>query len=117
MEKYNGIFKCGNTTYKTDLRRLVELKIYDIGKKYWLDSRSDTVDDAQGNGDIYVNFDMLYMSSGSKNPYVASIAIIGNDTRLISKRHEYGFRAIFTLRPEIKIKDGTGIKDDPYVLY
>lgn len=109
MSKINGILKNSDSNYLMDSEQMKNLNIHNIGKNYWMASRCLSW---WGNTKIFAlrNYDTVgrmlegyiigVYSSGNPYPYCPS----------------FGLRPVFTLRPSVYIIDGTGTKDDPYVL-
>ena len=98
---YSGQFKDADTNYKTDYDQMGTLGIRNIGKSYWLASR--TV-----NSSSYASlFNVRYVNSSGSLDYDYLCRVnSGGSTRANS--YSYGLRPCFTLKSGIKVTGGDG---------
>ena len=105
---YDGKLRDGDNNYTTDDRQMTTLKIDGIGSEYWLASRK--VSEAS---DI-CTFGIRTMSESGLNSYIP--CGVYSSGSIFSNGCTSGLRAVFTLKPEIKVVGGSGTFNDPYKL-
>ena len=110
MTNYNNIFKIADLNYQIDVEQMSSdnLNIVNTGKDYWL-----------GSHDINLHEDRCYFIIEAVNAegtvHDNPLCTVFSTGKLDSKNHSFGFRPVFTLKPEIKITNGNGI-ETPYTL-
>lgn len=100
------VIKEEDSNYLADYEQMKNLGILNIGKGYWLASRSISTG---VNGDI--NYNIRYISTSG----VLQNAMIIDNTQDYTV-YNSGLRAIFELKDKVKITGGSGTQDDPYTL-
>ena len=109
MSSYNGQFKNTDTNYKTDYDQMGTLEIRNIGKSYWLASRSVR------SSSSYSSFGVRYVDSSvsPSNHYLCYVFSHGGANAYSGSK---GLRPCFTLKSGIKITGGDGTSGSPYTL-
>ena len=100
--------------YLSDYNKMLELGI--VGSNYVFASRegyfdSRTMDADMRSIDMYGN-----LVKFSRQYALLDITSFQTFVRLSSIRKGYGFRPVFTLKPEIKVTGGSGTSNNPYTL-
>ena len=108
--EYDGQLKDEDTNYETDYDQMGTLGIRNIGKVYWLASRS--VDSNSTGSYFYVR---CVDSSGRLSNY-GFLCGVGSDGGTGAGSYSYGLRPCFTLKSGIKVTGGDGTSGSPYTL-
>ncbi len=98
---YDGQLKDTDTNYKTDYDQMGTLGIRNIGKSYWLASRS--VD--SGSNDSYFCVRYVASSGGLTSRNLCYVTSSGSAS---AHSRSYGLRPCFTLKSGIKVTGGDG---------
>ena len=119
---WNGILKKADTNYSTDYTQMMNLNLNNINTTYWLASRDAIEADntstsfscrvIRDDGTLYVNhyYRFLYLKSNGETRSAYDVGSSPNNGL------SHGFRAIFHLSHNVKIKGGDGTKENPYKL-
>lgn len=113
---WNGVFKATDTNYTEDESQLTLLnlsKITDDGaiiKWYWMASRKIT-------GETNFEYCYIHFMNGLGNISQRQILTLnGTNGSTTPYSSDGGLRPVFILKSGVKIKDGDGSKDNPYIL-
>lgn len=116
FSKINGKLKNQDQNYTTDVKRMQELKINNIGKYYWLASRTNFYWGTVESGAFHYDFHIRAIDDRGSSSYRFILEVYGNGTVFSNGRSTCGLRPVFTLKPSVYIIDGVGTENDPYVL-
>ena len=106
---YNGTFKDADENYKADYDQMKALSINNIGKWYWLASR--TVN-SYSHG---IDFGARYVVSSGNLSY-GGLCHVYSDGRTRASGIENGLRLVVRLKSGIKVIGGDGSESTPYIL-
>ena len=106
---YSGQLKDSDENYLTDWNQMNSLNIYNIEKNYWIPSRYAGGSDTNSGFNLYV-----VGTDGSLSiNYLGGVNSMGMTFQINSTN---GLRPVFTLNEGLKVTDGTGDENDPYIL-
>ncbi len=101
MGGYNGTFKNEDSNYATDYNKMKELNIQGTGQYYWMASRHII---SEPNTTYFTI--RVVDSNGTLVHYNLCDVLKNGNT--VANPPSFGFRPIFTLKPEVKITGGDG---------
>lgn len=116
FSKINGKLKNRDQNYTTDVERMQELKIRNIGKYYWLASRVNYYWGTVESGAFRYDFHIRTIDDRGNVSVRYSLGVYGSGTVDSGGHSTCSLRPVFTLKPSVYIIDGLGTKNDPYVL-
>ena len=114
MRNWNGIFKNGDTNYFSDFSQMTSLGICNIGKEYWLASRS--VSDWSTGGTYFFVTNVTDSGTYNHDSSYGYLCSINFSLETWSQQKRLGLRPVFVMQSTIKVTGGSGTSTLPYTL-
>jgi len=119
FSSYNNTFKNKDNNYIADWNQMKNVVvngkgIHNIGKYYWLVSRS-VIADSSSSTFLVRHVDSSGELHGN-NLYNGSLCLVPSNGNPGVNRYAYGLRPVFHLKSGIKVIGGDGSEGNPYTL-
>lgn len=117
MSNYNGTIKDGDTNREIDFQQMKSLVIAksENDQTYWLASRGVWVQKPEeSTTPIYFIVYNVWEDTGEIND--RNICYVTSNYLINTRSYSWGIRPVSTLRPEVKVSDGKGTSEEPYIL-